>query len=443
MKKNYTFLALLFLAGTLWQTNAFSQNGWVKLDPISTTRFAAGSCVIDNDIYVFGGWSTPLNMLAASEKYNTETQETSVLENMSVGLTVPSVDAIDGKIYVAGGYLNNWDTHNLLQVYNPGTGTWVLKKELPENIGHQVTGVINGKLYVAGGSHQRADYNYLISGSFVYDPTADEWDSIAPMNATINSKVRNSGIWQASSCVLGGELYVLGGLRIFTNVLSGIGVYEGTSEKYNPDTDKWTDLAEMPLAIAHHASVVYNDKIYLFGGTTESDYGTLTGMPSNRVFEYDPGADSWQEMEPMPFTNFMFGGHRINNYLYLMGGDDDEVLGGEEESTVWRFNLDSLKVLTTGIEQYKQESNRTFSLQPNHPNPFKGNTTLSYELIEGGTVELVVYDMLGREVETVVNEVQVPGQYTSGWNAEGMEPGIYFCKMKMAGSSQIIKMVKH
>jgi N-acetylneuraminic acid mutarotase len=440
MKKNYTFLALLFLAGTVWQTNAYSQNGWVKLDPISTTRYGAGSCVIDNDIYVFGGFSTPLNMLAAAEKYNTETQETSVLENMSVGLAFPSVDAIDGKIYVAGGYLNNYDTHNLLQVYDPGTDTWVVKKELPENIGDHVTGVINGKLYVAGGAHQQANYNYLASGSFVYDPAADEWDSIAPMNATIISKVRNSGIWHARSCILGGELYVLGGVRIV--VSSGVGLHLGTSEKYNPETDKWTDLAEMPLAIAHHASVVYNDKIYLFGGTTESDYGTLTCKPSNRVFEYDPAADSWREMEPMPFTNFMFGGHRINNYLYLVGGDDDEVLGGEEESTVWRFNLDSLKVLTTAIEQYNQISDLTFSLQPNHPNPFAGNTTIRYHLRMAGTVELLVYDMLGREIEAIVDEFQLPGEYDVTWNAEGEKPGIYFCEMKMDGFSQIIKMVK-
>jgi 3-phytase len=265
---------------------------------------------------------------------------------MNEGLAFPSVDTMNNKIYVAGGFIDANMTYNQLQEYDPGTGGWTLKQELPLNIGHHVSGVIDGKLYVAGGNHKSASGAAKASGSYVYDPATDVWDPIAPMNSTINQDVLTSGIWQASSCVLDGKLYAFGGYRFIDDNQS-----VATSEMYDPEKDVWTDLAEMPFPVSHHASVVYEDKIYLFGGTTESNYGSGTLKPSNRVFEYDPSADSWQEMEPMPFAMSLWEGHRIDNYLYLVGGDDDEIFGGEEVGTVWRFNLDSLKacISATGI----------------------------------------------------------------------------------------------
>jgi N-acetylneuraminic acid mutarotase len=320
---------------------------WQQMKPLVTPKLMIGSCAIDQDIYIFGGFS-PLSALSDAEKYNTQTGETTVLQKMNAGLGFPSVDTMNNKIYVAGGFIDAYMTYNQLQEYDPGTGCWILKQELPINIGHHVSGVIDGKLYVAGGLHKSSSGAVKASGSYVYDPATDVWDPIAPMNSTISQDDLNSGILQASSCVLDGKLYVFGGFRFLDE---GIAQHTATSEMYDPEKDVWTDLDEMPLPVAHHASVVYNDKIYLFGGTTESNYGYGTLKPSNRVFEYDPSTDSWQEMEPMPFAMSLWEGHRIDNYLYLVGGDDDEILGGEEVGTVWRFNLDSLKacISATGI----------------------------------------------------------------------------------------------
>jgi N-acetylneuraminic acid mutarotase len=330
--------------GSIGYTETY-EPAWQQMKSLATPRLMIGSCAIDQDIYIFGGIS-PLSVLSDAEKYNTQTGVTIVLPKINEGLAFPSVDTMNNKIYVAGGFIDANMTYNQLQEYDPGTGGWTLKQELPLNIGHHVSGVIDGKLYVAGGNHKSASGAAKASGSYVYDPATDVWDPIAPMNSTINQDVLTSGIWQASSCVLDGKLYAFGGYRFIDDNQS-----VATSEMYDPEKDVWTDLAEMPFPVSHHASVVYKDKIYLFGGTTESSYGGGTLKPSNRVFEYDPGADSWQEMEPMPFAMALWEGHRMDNYLYLVGGDDDEIFGGEEMSTVWRFNLDSLKacISATGI----------------------------------------------------------------------------------------------
>lgn len=439
MKKNYTFLILLVLSGLVWFTNATGQNGWDRLVSLPTPRMTTGSCAIDHDIFILGGWTNPISPLATSEKFNTETKEFTVLQNMTTGLAFPSVDTINGNIYVSGGFINNDEAHDLLQEYDPEMDKWTVKKELPVNIGHHVSGVINKQLYVAGGVHKMDANTWTESGSYFYDPSADDWDSIAPMISTLNQDVRNSGRWQASSCVYNGKLYTLGGFRI----INGDGDYLQTPEMYNPETDVWTDLAEMPGPKAHHANGLYKGKIYLFGGSMAHDYWTGTMDPSYRVFEYDPEADSWREMEPMPFSMLMCEGHVIDNFLYLVGGEFDENMGDVEVVSIWRYNLDSLKLLVTdAIEQY-QGSNQKFSLLPNHPNPFSEHTSICYDLRESGDVELVVYDMLGRKICTLVDEVQIPGQYTCSWDAGAADPGIYFCQLKMKGASQTtIKIIK-
>ena len=76
---------------------------------------------------------------------------------------------------------------------------------------------------------------------------------------------------------------------------------------------------------------------------------------------------------------------------------------------------------------------REYSLSQNYPNPFNPSTAISYQLSANSFVSLKVFDVLGREVATLVNEVKKAGTYSTTWNASGFGSGIYFCKMQ-AGS---------
>jgi len=77
----------------------------------------------------------------------------------------------------------------------------------------------------------------------------------------------------------------------------------------------------------------------------------------------------------------------------------------------------------------------------NYPNPFQISTTITYQLLATSEVELSVYDISGRKVTTLVNERQLSERYEVEWNTEGMNPGIYFCELKTAQGSQVMKMV--
>ncbi|MGE5362581.1 MAG: T9SS type A sorting domain-containing protein [Bacteroidota bacterium] len=68
----------------------------------------------------------------------------------------------------------------------------------------------------------------------------------------------------------------------------------------------------------------------------------------------------------------------------------------------------------------------------NYPNPFNPTTTIKYDIAEGSQylVTLRVFDIAGREVATLVNEVKEPGRYTATFDASGFASGIYYCHLQ-------------
>ena len=75
-----------------------------------------------------------------------------------------------------------------------------------------------------------------------------------------------------------------------------------------------------------------------------------------------------------------------------------------------------------------------FQLYQNYPNPFNPTTTIHYTLTpplsQWEKVTLKVYDMLGREVAALVNEVKAPGTYATSWNASDVASGVYFYRLQ-------------
>jgi hypothetical protein len=81
-------------------------------------------------------------------------------------------------------------------------------------------------------------------------------------------------------------------------------------------------------------------------------------------------------------------------------------------------------------------------LHQNYPNPFNPATKISFDLPQDSKVNLVVYDLLGREVTRLVNnEFKVAGKYTYDFNGSSLASGIYLCKMIAGGFSETKKMV--
>jgi hypothetical protein len=82
-----------------------------------------------------------------------------------------------------------------------------------------------------------------------------------------------------------------------------------------------------------------------------------------------------------------------------------------------------------------------FSLDQNYPNPFNPSTTINYSISEAGNVEMKVYDILGNQVATLVNEAKAPGNYSAVFDASSLASGIYIYKLSANNFLQTKKMI--
>lgn len=83
----------------------------------------------------------------------------------------------------------------------------------------------------------------------------------------------------------------------------------------------------------------------------------------------------------------------------------------------------------------------TFRLEQNYPNPFNPSTAISYHLPANGMTSLIIYDGLGREVATVVNEMKEAGTYSVPFNAAHLASGLYIAKLQSGGLVDMRKMI--
>ncbi|MEQ8525277.1 T9SS type A sorting domain-containing protein [Gracilimonas sp.] len=153
-----------------------------------------------------------------------------------------------------------------------------------------------------------------------------------------------------------------------------------------------------------------------FGG---EDYFRYEDLELNESSGYKMVVDSWDNLEEQEVTL------RI----------DDNMDGRYENSE----NLTSIATSSEENEQTEELPQR-FNLGQNYPNPFNPSTTIGYSLPEPAEVEIKVYDMLGREVKTLVNDFRNAGQHKVTFDSGNLSSGIYIYKIRAGNYTNSKKM---
>ncbi len=96
--------------------------------------------------------------------------------------------------------------------------------------------------------------------------------------------------------------------------------------------------------------------------------------------------------------------------------------------------------VTTGIND-EQQLPQNYSLSNNYPNPFNPSTKIEFIIPDPGSVSLNIYDVLGREVATLINEVQPAGSYEITFDASGLSSGVYYYRITSGSFVESKKMV--
>jgi hypothetical protein len=99
-----------------------------------------------------------------------------------------------------------------------------------------------------------------------------------------------------------------------------------------------------------------------------------------------------------------------------------------------------------GITQISENIPGKYILYQNYPNPFNPVTKIKFSIpasvkSERSNVKLIIYDILGREISSLVNDNLKPGEYEASWNAAGFSSGIYFYKLYAGNYSETKRMI--
>ena len=129
-------------------------------------------------------------------------------------------------------------------------------------------------------------------------------------------------------------------------------------------------------------------------------------------------------------------------YVYFMV-EDDRSFGIHNPA----FTVSLLKAAIeemggiVSVEYPGTEMPQDYQLLQNYPNPFNPNTTINFSIPVQSNVKVIIYDVLGNQVDVLTDEVKSPGSYSVSWNASNNASGIYFYKLETNNFVQVRKMI--
>ncbi len=227
------------------------------------------------------------------------------------------------------------------------------------------------------------------------------------------------------------------------NIVEDAGTSGGKYVTVRPDIES---VSAAPMNSDDHIYITFSTEkdttYYLFGRmnnpTPDDDSFWIKMDNGSFVMVNGLGTNGWQWER---LTNYVLtaGEHNLT-IAYRENGakldkicisnfvDPPEGMGGEAEN-----------YCATGIE--KKETFDSYNLSQNYPNPFNPSTEISYKLPIQSFVTLKVYDVLGKEILTLINEKKPAGTYKINFDATGLVSGVYFYQLKAGNFIEKKKMV--
>ncbi|MFI5211430.1 MAG: T9SS type A sorting domain-containing protein [Ignavibacteria bacterium] len=170
--------------------------------------------------------------------------------------------------------------------------------------------------------------------------------------------------------------------------------------------------------------------VYVTGGSTGTGLDYLTISYSNN------GTFNWEKRENGPMNaNDLASGVAVGDTERIFVTGSAIFTGSNTSYYTLRYSA------FNGIEPISGEVPTSFSLMQNFPNPFNPSTAIRFDIPKASFVSIVVYDIMGREVEVLANENARAGKYEVKWNASVYSSGIYFYTLRTGDFSQTKKMI--
>ena len=187
----------------------------------------------------------------------------------------------------------------------------------------------------------------------------------------------------------------------------------------------------LPVELSSFSAVQLGTSVLLIW-KTETEINNY-GFDVERTDDFNGSTQQWKKV------GFVVGNGNSSspkNYSFK----DDPAVGSKYYYRLKQIDSDGQTEYSNIISVDIKVPNQ-YALYQNYPNPFNPTTNITYNLPSDGNVTLKIYDMLGSEVITLINDNQKTGVYTIPFNASDLASGIYICKMSSGNYSSSIKMM--
>jgi hypothetical protein len=162
-------------------------------------------------------------------------------------------------------------------------------------------------------------------------------------------------------------------------------------------------------------------------------------LPNNggyQLAKYNSNGDSiWTYTYSSPYFKYY-------GKAFLNINDDKIYITGKAYGINTGYDITTIELVqTSGIVKVEENIPSKYSLGQNYPNPFNPMCNVQFTICNAGNVRLVVYDIMGREVQTLVNEKLSAGKYEVKFDGSMLTSGVYFYKMVSEGYSETKRML--
>lgn len=380
------------------------------------------------NVYVTGGsWGNGTSMDYATIKYNSSgIQQWEQRYNGGDYDNASSVTVdMSGNVYVTGysiGGLGSADCKTI-KYNSSGIQQWVQIYNGPGNStdhGNSIAVDASGNIYVSG-SCQVSSQDYL---TIKYNSSGvQQWVQIYNGPGNISDDASTIAVDILGNVYVTGASIGSGTISDYATIkYDASGVLQWV-KRYNGPGNRYDNAKDIALDVSGNVYVTGES----IGNGTSYDYVTIKYNSS--------GEQQWLQNYNGPANN----GDNASSIVIDNSGNV-YVTGA---STGSGSNLDYATIKysqSVGINSISSETPDDFKLKQNYPNPFNPSTKIQFDISKWSDVKVVIYDILGNEVETLIDKKLMPGTYEADFRGDKYSSGNYFCRLITSDFTETKKM---
>ena len=317
-------LAMIVTLGSICPWSATAQDSvWQELPDMPVGKWEAGTVVLDDKLYLFGGYTQGVRSSKISHIFDPKDNSWTQIQDLPSAISHMNM-VLDGRtVWFAGGFKDGYKGHTIAEVWNYDSDKdrYTAAPLLPETRGGGGLALVGRKLHFMGGLMEDRDTDSADHWVLDLDEWAKgsaQWKSAAPFPGPRN---------QFGIVTFDGKIYAMGGQLHHDSMQ----LDQARVDIYDPKTDSWSSGPALPKGHSHAEGVTFvsGGRIFMVGGHTTPEGGTKSIDAD--ILALTPGGQ-WEVVAKLPMALSSPAAAIIGGKLFVGGGSTS---GSSVQAKMW------------------------------------------------------------------------------------------------------------